>query len=136
MPGLIYLAAPYSSDVKDPVLKKAHVNARMNQICCVISRLLTQRIHVFTPLMNHFTIEYSNVPPDREFWQDYSYAGIDACEKVFVLTITGWHVSTGVRAEIAYANSKGIPVEYIDEMGEQIPRDVALNAIVNVIQQV
>jgi hypothetical protein len=39
---------------------------------------------------------------------------------VFVLTLPGWKESVGVQAEIRLATDVGIPVFYIDELGEEV----------------
>jgi hypothetical protein len=43
-----------------------------------------------------------------------------ACDSLTVLCISGWQESKGVQAEIAAARKMGLPVRFIDPLGNPV----------------
>lgn len=106
--GLIYLASPYSHE--DTAIR----DERFNIVCRVAARLMAQGHLIFSPIAHTHPIAMAGeLPTGWDFWQKYDHAHLDAAAQVWVLRIDGWDRSTGVKAEIDYAMSKGKPVAYI-----------------------
>src|SRR3990167_8226500 len=47
------------------------------------------------------------------FWRDHDLNMLDRCDKLLVLMIPGWKESVGVRGEVKFALTKGMPVEFL-----------------------
>jgi hypothetical protein len=109
---LSYLAAPYTDS--DPTI----VADRIERLCKTDAKLMKKGIFTVSPLLKHFIIQHEALPGDWEYWRDYSAALLCGVDRVFVLTLPGWKESVGVQAEIRLATDVGIPVFYIDELGE------------------
>jgi hypothetical protein len=109
-----YLAAPYSHP--DPEI----VEQRMEIYCRVDAKLIKQGINTISPLAKHFVIKYEDIPGDWKYWQNYGTGMVRLCAQIYVICMDGWKESTGVRAEIELAKSLGMPVIYINELGEDL----------------
>lgn len=104
---LYYLASPYSHP--DPAIKKH----RAEQVTESAVDLLHLGIFVFAPIAYNEPWEKYNLPGDWQFWQDFDKTFVARCDGgVIVLMIDGWDKSIGVTAEIAFAESIGLPVYY------------------------
>lgn len=75
---------------------------------------------VISPIAaSHAIAVKHNLPGDYKYWQEWNHALIDACSELWVCTMSGWAKSTGVKGEIEYAKSKGIPILYYDPIEHQ-----------------
>ena len=109
MPGLIYLATPYSDP--DPAVRLQ----RFEEVSRVAALLTQAGMHVFSPISHTHQIALAgDLPNDWEFWEAHDRAFLAACEGLIVLRQTGWQESTGVTAELAIAREMGIMIEYMD----------------------
>ncbi len=105
----IYLAVPYSG-MRDSSYKQVNIATIL---------LLQQGYNVFSPITHSHPLtlisEYE-VPGNWEFWQKIDYQFIDFCDEVFVLIPEeGYNKvlqSTGVQAEIKYAQQHNKPIKY------------------------
>lgn len=111
---LSYLAAPYSD--KDPAV----IADRMERLCKTDAKLMKAGTFTVSPLMKHFIVHHEELPGDYQFWKNYSATLLCAVDQVLVLTLPGWKESIGVTDEIKLATDIGIPVHYINELGEFI----------------
>ena len=109
---LSYLAAPYSDP--DPLV----VADRMERLCKADAKLMKKGIFTVSPLLKHFIIQHEQLPGDWEYWRDYSAALLCGVDRVYVLMLPGWKESIGVSAEIRLATDVGIPILYINELGD------------------
>ena len=107
---IIYLACPYAHP--DTAVR----DWRYNTACRTAAQLIKQGYAVFSPLSHSLPIAKSGDLPDIDtgFWLKQDLLFLRLCGKVFVLTLPGWEESTGVRAEIAEAKKRNIPVMFID----------------------
>lgn len=106
---LVYLATPYSHE--DPAMREG----RFNVVNRVASRLMSEGLHVFSPISHTHPIAVAGeLPTGWDFWEPYDRAILSVCASVIVLRQPGWMESLGVAAEIAIANELGLPIEYID----------------------
>jgi len=104
---MVYLAAPYSHP--DPAI----VAERMDRFCQVFAKMISDGMHVVSPLLCHFVLPYGKLPSDWNYWQNYSKALIDQCETMYVIMMPGWLESEGVTAEIQYARSINKKIWYV-----------------------
>lgn len=111
---LVYLAAPYTHEKPDVV------EARMSRLCIVDAALMKQGVMTASPLLKHFLLEHSDLPGDWNYWKDYAEVLLSKCDKMIVVTMSGWDESVGVTAEIELCKRFNIPVEYIDPFTLQI----------------
>ena len=106
----VYLACPYCQQTGDPEwLPKARF-AEANRAA---ARLMQEGHIVFSPLSHSVPINDHVHNDTHEFWLNQDFPFIEWADEVFVLRISGWATSKGVRAEIKYAQNLGKPIKYI-----------------------
>ena len=106
---MIYLASPYTHE--DPSV----MEQRFDAACRAAGKLMAQGYVVFSPIAHTHPIAVRcELPRGWDYWERFDRQFIEACQKVLVLRIDGWHTSKGVAAEVKLAESRGIPVDYID----------------------
>lgn len=104
---MIYLAGPYTSP--DPDVRQR----RFVEHCIAGAKLADlDRWPVFSPIAHgHALCEQGGlVRLDHEFWMRQCLPFLRNSDALVVLTIDGWRESNGTQAEIAEAESCGIPV--------------------------
>lgn len=108
----IYLASPYSHP--DRIVRET----RYLEAVKAAGRLMKERpgCAVFSPIAHsHMIAEMTRLPGDFEFWQAQDVGYIDLwATRLAVLKLDGWQESRGVMAEIARAEARGLPVEYLE----------------------
>lgn len=110
---LVYLASPY----RDPDLKLRA--KRCAAAHYVAAQLFIQNYNVFSPLTHNELL--ISLAPDvaKERWLEFDMTILAHCKKLFVLKLDGWEKSYGVQKEIAFAQSRGIPIEELDPPAEE-----------------
>ena len=107
--SLTYLASPYTHP--DPVVRMHRYWAAV-EAC---ARLMKDGEMVFAPIpFCHEVALIIGNPCDGEFWTKQLVPYLEIMTKLKVLRLDGWEQSKGVAHEIGVAQSKNIPVEYID----------------------
>jgi nucleoside 2-deoxyribosyltransferase len=102
----IYLAGPYSHP--DPGIRRQRFEA-LNHAAALVMR---EGHIVFSPISHSHPIAVQcDLPKGFEFWQKQDLSFIDWCDEVWVVPISGYRESKGLRAEIEYAKRIGKPVE-------------------------
>lgn len=100
----IYLAIPYSG-------MTASSYFQANRAMAVLLKL---GYNVFSPITHSHPMSDYNMPQNWEFWEKIDYQFIDWADEVIVLIPNEGHLvvndSTGVQAEIKYAEKTGKPV--------------------------
>lgn len=104
---LYYLASPYSHKEREVMNERAEVATK------AAVDLLHKGIFVFAPIPYNAPWEKYGLPGDWGFWQEFDKAFVSRMDAVVVLTIDGWDRSTGVTAEIKFAEENRIPVYYL-----------------------
>ena len=105
----IYLACPYSDD------KFLVEGFRFEQVSKKAALLIKEGFLVFSPITNsHVLARYVKLPTNWEYWAEFDKSMIDWADQVWVLKLTGWEESKGVREEVKYAEETGKLVKYID----------------------
>lgn len=106
---LVYIANPYSH----PDSKIVH--ERYDQVCQITADLVSKGQIAISPIAyGHTLLSYREMPSDWDFWQSFCISLLARCQKMIVVKMEGWQESRGVLAEIEYAKSNGIDIEYLD----------------------
>lgn len=104
---MIYLAGPYSHPDADIRQR------RYEQLTAKAAELMIEGHVVFSPITHgHAIAEAHDLPGDFEWWESQCLGMLLHATKLIVLTLDGYETSKGVNAELMYAISLGIPVEY------------------------
>lgn len=98
---MIYLASPYS----------ANPEALHAQTLTATAELVASGHVIFSPIVHcHPLAQQIALPTDFAFWQNYCLGMLERARELWVLTLPGWRDSKGVRAEIAFARKRRIPI--------------------------
>lgn len=118
---LVYVASPYTAKGYPKELKKTVERQRANLVTKIIGKLQdSYQISFIGPItQSHHTAKHMDSKTGKfSCWRDIDLTYITACKKMggelWVVTMEGWDKSTGVLAEIKYAEELGIPVKYVD----------------------
>lgn len=106
---MIYIAGPYWH--QDPDI----IDDRMRVVYGVMANLMRDGHHCISPMLMHSVVVRHNLPNDFDYWGEYSYNLLRRCDKMIVLTLQGWDISRGVKAEIDFCKENNIPIEYHPE---------------------
>lgn len=113
---ILYLAAPYSHE------SFAIRHERFEAITQFALNLVQNGDIVFSPITHgHPMAMRGDLPTDWEFWEKHCHAFIRISSRLVVLCLPGWEASSGVNAEIEFAISLGIPVDYVAYTPEVYP---------------
>jgi len=105
---LVYLACPYTH--KD----KAVMEERFHAVNKVAATLIQEGRYVFSPISQSHPISQAGaLPTNWDYWHAYDRLILSCCSTLVVLMLDGWHLSTGVQAEIAIAKELGLYIEYL-----------------------
>lgn len=105
---ILYLAAPYSHE------NFAIRHERFELITQFALNLVQGGDIVFSPITHgHPMAMRGDLPTDWPFWERHCRAFLSASSKLIVLCLPGWEDSFGVKAEIALAESLGLPIDYV-----------------------
>lgn len=108
MSRLVYLASPYFHTFKPVMMGRYYQTAK------VTAQLIERGIPVFSPIVHcHHLKEFGMLTVSEETMRDYDLAYVEACTEVWVLQITGWDASEGVRKEMDYAIGSGKTIRTI-----------------------
>lgn len=106
---MIYLAQPYTHKRSDVVQARFKIGEFMTWYYMKAGE------PIFSPIvMCHKISRLYEMPTDFAFWMDYDYDIISNCDQVRVLKLPGWDQSVGVKAELEFAEKKGITVRYAE----------------------
>ena len=113
MKGFIYLAGPYSH-----VLQTKR-EQRFLLLTIKAAELMLEGITVYSPITHGHTIaDCHDLPTDFEWWSSHCLGMLEQASKMIVLKLADWDISVGVAAEIEFAKSLGIPIEYHEVVPE------------------
>jgi hypothetical protein len=109
LPGLIYLATPYSDE------DRAVRVARFAAVNRCAARLMGEGLSIYSPISHgHPITEAGQLPFYARFWQQQSALILASCSAVIVYCQDGWKTSVGVQAELALARELGLPILFLD----------------------
>lgn len=114
---MLYLASPYSA----PVAEIRRDNFRKTTEA--VADLIKRGYYVVSPIVHcHYIAETFDLPTDFRFWQNYNEALMRKADSLYVLTISNYKVSVGVKAEVTFALNTGLPVFLYDMYSKQTER--------------
>ena len=107
MAKLIYLASPYTHP-------DAAVRERRFLAAAIAVGIMAQRGELaLSPIAHsHHAATLCGMGLDWRAWQRLDLEQLRRCDALAVLTLPGWELSVGVRAEIAAARKMDKPVTY------------------------
>jgi len=108
--GFWYLVSPYTKYPKG-------LQAASDLIAKIQADLMRDTICVMSPIPgSHAVASMSSVAGDYETWRqlDESLIESDSCNGIIVATMEGWDISFGVGEELAFADSIGKPIFFLD----------------------
>lgn len=109
MNDLIYLASPYSHP--DAAVREA----RFHAVCRAAAFYLKRGICVFSPIAHSHPIAVAGrMETGFTCWKMFDSLMMDRCDSMIVLMLDGWKESQGIAEEIAYMESAGKPVMYVE----------------------
>lgn len=122
MPGLIYLATPYSHpeyEVKKERFKEA---SRM------AAKLMEEGYKVFCPIAHSHPIEVYGMPEIKsgDWWLQQDFAILEHCDELVIYKMPGWDKSYGVNKEYDFAVAHGIPIRFIEYTPKVVSRQLNL----------
>jgi hypothetical protein len=101
-----YLACPYTHE-HDYVQHR-----RYEQVTSVAAQLMSEGQCIYSPITSmHYLSRH--LVRDGDFWLQHDLTILSRCDKLIVLQLDGWEQSVGLKMEIEFAKSAGIPIEYL-----------------------
>lgn len=114
-----YLASPYS--VLSPVSKQVAMtirDRRYRKVCRKAAALMKEGKLIFCPIAHSHPIEVIGMGGEimtGDFWLEQDLAILEHASELLVYKMDGWHLSSGVKREIAFAEAHDIPVVYLED---------------------
>ncbi|MCH9644011.1 MAG: DUF1937 family protein [Gammaproteobacteria bacterium] len=105
--AVAYLACPYAH--KDPDVKL--FRHRLVNHC--VQSYLAQGKLVYSPLTHNIPVRDPKINHTWEMWAVFDKAMLSRCNELIVLQADGWKESIGVTAEIEFATSLELPIQYL-----------------------
>lgn len=111
-----YICSVYSLDHTSDSLRDIAVREeRYRYACQKAGEFMNKGIVVYSPIAhNHPIASMVELPKDWHFWCRMDMPMVILSSGLIVLKMPGWERSTGVQAEITYAESLGLPIEYVE----------------------
>lgn len=116
MPFLTYVAGPYTTKEGNP---KHQASVRLHRFrkltMAVVMLTNTKKWNVFSPITHSHPMHEMGLGGDWEFWKSIDTEYLGASERMVIVTLDGWQLSTGVNAEAEIANRLGVPIFHMTE---------------------
>ncbi|CAH7418700.1 conserved hypothetical protein [Vibrio chagasii] len=111
-----YLASVYSYGAKtDSDVDTLTRDERASYVMSRLKDMIVSGGTVYSPIAHwHQMSKEHGLPNEYAFFQRVDRAFIDKSDGVVVLKMPHWEKSEGITDEINYAESLGLPVEYLD----------------------
>ena len=116
-PTLVYIASPYahpSAEVRE---------ARLEAVRHVCGQMVNEGKIVMSPLVYLGELAMRGVHPPQG-WYAWDLQLLARCDELLVLQLPGWEDSKGVLAEIAGAQTKGIPIRLMSLEDASLPAEI------------
>lgn len=105
---LIYICSPFNHE------DQKVVEQRVQEVKDFMVALLEEGFTAISPIVIQYSfLEEYGLPTTWDFWKNFCTTLMNKADKAIVLCIPGWDISEGVKAEIAYFEQLGIPIEYV-----------------------
>lgn len=106
-PSLWYVASPYSHP--EAAVRAKRVLAVRKCVLKMINDF--DRVVPFSPVL--YTVDFlSDMERPPEGWYRFDLAFLRKADRLVVLQLDGWETSMGIAIEIAFAESRGLPIGY------------------------
>lgn len=101
-----FISSPYSN-APDKILRAKNISEYS-------ANLFKQNIHIICPMTLGLNLaQHAELPYDSTWWIAWTLDLLSKCDEMDVLCFKGWEDSIGVRAEINFAMSNKIKINYI-----------------------
>lgn len=108
---LIYIASPYSH--KDEDIMQTRFSDVRDFTASIMQDIYRTGVVPFSPIVHcHEIAQVHELPKGYDYWLNVDKTFLRHADELWVLMIDGWRESTGVKAEIEFAESILIPVKY------------------------
>lgn len=111
IPGLIYLASPYSKHPRG-------TEAAFKEVARLTGLMLEYDFLVFSPIVySHHLAEFISVrtgDEEHEFWMGIDRPIFRRCDAIVVAQLDGWDTSKGVTEELAWFRWARKPVYFLN----------------------
>lgn len=108
---MIYLASPYSSP--EPEVRSKRYWDTVKAVAALTPRHPSH--FIYSPIVHHHVVALeSNLPKDALYWQQVNKIALYKADQLWILRLTGWHVSKGVVMELGWARAAGKPIMHIE----------------------
>lgn len=104
---VVFVSFPYSHQSKDIT------QWRMRMFRKYAGQLLTQGIHVVSPMSMLDVVTSTGKDVNWNTWQAYCESILLKCDELWILDLPGWDKSDGVQGEIKFAKAHRIPVSLV-----------------------
>lgn len=105
---MLYLSSPYHHP------DKVIMHKRFHQVCQATAQFMKKGVVVYSPIAhNHYIACNFNLPRDWAFWEKFDLEILKRCSTFCVLQLPGWDESTGIKAEMEFAGSLGLSIDYV-----------------------
>ena len=116
-PSMVYLASPYAHP------SAAVREARLEAARYVCGKLVDGGVIVMSPLVYLGELAQKGVHPPQG-WYAYDLQLLARCDELLVLQLPGWEDSKGVLAEVAGAQTKGMPILLMSLEEAALPAEI------------
>ena len=116
-PSMVYLASPYAHP------SAAVREARLEAARYVCGKLVDGGVIVMSPLVYLGELAQKGVHPPQG-WYAYDLQLLARCDELLVLQLPGWQDSKGVLAEVAGAQTKGMPILLMSLEEAALPAEI------------
>lgn len=118
---MIYIVSLYSNGLNKlecDYQKKALLKKRVDYTRKRVYEFLMEGHNVYSPISHCYELSLDyNLPQEYEWWQKQDRHFVERSDEVWVLAMEDqygeWTISTGIRDEVEYSESLGIPVKFI-----------------------
>jgi hypothetical protein len=108
---LVYLASPYTHKDKSKWTERFH--AAVDCMGWLMNNIKNGQ-YFYSPIAHtHPIAERCTLPIEWEFWAHFDECILSRCSEMWILTIPGFTISTGVKAEREICKKFGVPVRFV-----------------------
>ena len=117
---MIYLSIPYTHPDPDVRRKRFEI---ANEVAAYLISYCGE--HVYSPISHGHAIFDGRCTascPGEKYWPEFEAKIMPICTEMYVICVSGWKTSAGVKREIELAKALGIPVRYWEVLETNINR--------------
>ena len=104
----IFVSSPYTH--ADPAITEQRVR---DVTAFVHNRLLAGEMAISPIVYGHSIVVLHELPGTYEFWESFCLSLLHPADKMYVLCLPGWDVSTGMKGELEFALEMQMEIEYV-----------------------